>query len=94
MRAAAAKGGRPSNLRASALALLCAYVYRYLTGKKPVRINNRYSKDSDESGPFYKFLKAIFLAVGVRQNVDHYLRYLVKYKWRPFLEVTQVDSIT
>lgn len=92
-REASAKGGRPSNLRASALALLSAYVYLYLTGKKPVRINDTCSKDSVESGPFYKFLKAIFLAVGVRQNVDHYLRPVVKYKWRPFLKVTEVNSI-
>ncbi len=91
--ARAAKGGRPPNIPALVLARIAYYYYYLLTNKKPARINNMLSRSKIESGPYYEFLKAIFSAFGVFQNVDHYIRMGRKSGWAPNPKSKPVVSI-
>ncbi len=68
------KGGRPESARALALSTITADHYYQLTGEEPGMRNNAYAPLCKVYGPFYDLLKAVFEALDVKGNPEHYGR--------------------
>lgn len=69
-----AKGGRPINHHANAIAGMLSHHYHELTEKEPTIIIDAYSKTPRASGPFLELVTSVFKAAGIRSNAEHAAR--------------------
>jgi hypothetical protein len=68
----AAASTSPKRLAPEQIAQLCARIYTDLTGKRPTLHGNEYT--GTKGGPYLRFLKEVYAAVGVKANAEHYGR--------------------
>ena len=68
----AQRRGRKNNLEAIYIAYQCAVTFYAITGTMPSVHQNAYAEEKRACGPFFEFLKTIFILIGLDSNPEHY----------------------